>query len=541
MALGERFPVLVYECAATARRWQTYAGRVVFVAALLITLIVVWALRTPAHRVLTLNALAAVGEMFFLAMTGTQLALVLLAAPAYTAGSICLDRARGTLTHMLVTDLSAAEIVLSKLAAHGLPVLCMLVAGLPVLVLATLLGGIEPEAVIGCFVVTASAGLAVCALAVTLSVWGRMPHEVLLATYVVVILWLLALPSYYLLQRGLSLGPSPAWLQVSNPFALCLASYIWMTSASAGDYIAFCAGCIACSALLLAVAVASLRRAAIGAASAAQRQCARRPRFFPLAPTLDFNPVLWREWHHRRPSRWLRVIWLTYALLSALATAFAMYAGSSGREMSAFVNAFQFSIGLLLVAVTAVAALFEERVNGSLALVLTTPLSTPSIVWGKWLASCRVLPLVALLPLVLAICEASRGQRNDAVAYVLLMFAQMMAYGAVTTSVALGLATWVPRFGIAVGVTVALYVIVAAVPVLFLLPGGAPDSMRGFANVSPWYAIGETTAQLDHTLHIDNLGWKAFWLLAEAAATLTALAATLRSFDRCMGRVPVTA
>ena len=49
-------------------------------------------------------------------MIGTQLTLVLLAAPAATAGAICVDRRRGTLMHMLMTDLSAGEIVLGKLA-----------------------------------------------------------------------------------------------------------------------------------------------------------------------------------------------------------------------------------------------------------------------------------------------------------------------------------------------------------------------------------------------------------------------------------------
>ena len=37
-------------------------------------------------------------------MVVTQLALILLAAPAATAGAICQDKARGTLAHVMVTD-----------------------------------------------------------------------------------------------------------------------------------------------------------------------------------------------------------------------------------------------------------------------------------------------------------------------------------------------------------------------------------------------------------------------------------------------------
>ena len=103
--MGQRWglgPVFVYECVVAARRWQTYAGRAAFLAVLLVSLAVVWAAKVaPTHSPLTISQLAQVGESFFYAIAGTQLVLVLLAAPAYTAGAVCLDKARGTLTHVL--------------------------------------------------------------------------------------------------------------------------------------------------------------------------------------------------------------------------------------------------------------------------------------------------------------------------------------------------------------------------------------------------------------------------------------------------------
>jgi hypothetical protein len=70
----------------------------------------------------------------------------MLAAPAATAGAICVDRARGTLTHMLATDLSDPEIILGKLAARLLPVLGLVAFSWPLLALSSLLGGIDPPA-----------------------------------------------------------------------------------------------------------------------------------------------------------------------------------------------------------------------------------------------------------------------------------------------------------------------------------------------------------------------------------------------------------
>ncbi len=70
-------------------------------------------------------------------VAGTQLALVMLAAPAGTAGAICVDRATGTLTHMLMTDLSSVEIVLGKLVARMVSILCLLAGTLPMMELLT--------------------------------------------------------------------------------------------------------------------------------------------------------------------------------------------------------------------------------------------------------------------------------------------------------------------------------------------------------------------------------------------------------------------
>src|SRR5262249_12322073 len=100
-------PVFVHESIAATRRWQLYATRVLFVVGLLGSLALAWHWMTPyetaASGVLPMRKLAALGQGFYLATATVQIALVLIIAPAATAGAICLDRARGTLTHMMVT------------------------------------------------------------------------------------------------------------------------------------------------------------------------------------------------------------------------------------------------------------------------------------------------------------------------------------------------------------------------------------------------------------------------------------------------------
>ena len=80
-------PVFAYEWITASRRWQGYALRSLFVLMLLAAPGLAWVGRTEVTGEPTIKALAAVGRQFFLAVIGTQLTLVLLAAPAGTLGS----------------------------------------------------------------------------------------------------------------------------------------------------------------------------------------------------------------------------------------------------------------------------------------------------------------------------------------------------------------------------------------------------------------------------------------------------------------------
>ena len=77
--------------------------------------------------------LAALGEGFFLAVIGTQLCAGAAGGPGGDGRRDLPGPGPGTLSHMLMTDLSAAEIVLGKLAGRLVPVLTMLACTLPVL------------------------------------------------------------------------------------------------------------------------------------------------------------------------------------------------------------------------------------------------------------------------------------------------------------------------------------------------------------------------------------------------------------------------
>ena len=95
-------------------------------------------------------------------------------------------------------------------------------------------------------------------------------------------------------------------------------------------YLRFLGGCLCATGMLVVLAIARIRSVALKQAGhgGAKRQggWARLgswfspPAWFPRlpGPSLDGNPIFWREWHRSRPSRFMRVVWILYAALGVL-------------------------------------------------------------------------------------------------------------------------------------------------------------------------------------------------------------------------------
>jgi ABC-type transport system involved in multi-copper enzyme maturation permease subunit len=541
-------PVFVYEWITASRRWQGYAVRSLFVLGLIVALLVVGIGRGAAGIVASpkaLRGLAQVGEKLFVAVVGTQLVLVLLAAPAATAGAICLDRSRGTLTHLLVTDLSDGEIVLGKLAVRLTPVLVLVAATFPFMELLTLLGGVDPDALLGAFVVTLGVAVLGCSLALVFSIRVRRTHEALLATYAVWGFWLLGTPMLQQISR--STGLALDWLPPSSdPFQLAFAPYWRPGSVGCEDYLVFLAATWVTSAVLVAFAVRTMRRVCTrdverkagrrsrrSAAGAEPRKSLFSRVLGPIGPSLDFNPVFWREWHRNRPPRWARIVAALFIVTASVFTVLAI-STPGNPDTAPLVNAFQIAIGLLFLSVTAATSLAEERVRGSLDVLMTTPLDTWEIVVGKWLGAYRLVPPLAVLPVVVVV--GASGPNSEPWLGAIWMGAFVLVSGAAITSLGLAMATWCRRLGRAVGLTVSLYLLVT-VGWMFMILAIYGWSERGLMMGSPWFWSGIMTAKMSLGVSEDVWTPAYCWTLAHALTALALLSATLATFDRCLGRV----
>jgi ABC-type transport system involved in multi-copper enzyme maturation permease subunit len=559
-------PVFAYERVAAARRWHLYAGRAFLVAALLVSMMVIAGKHVATGPGINAQQYAKLGEYYFYALIGVEMAIVMLAAPAATAGAICLDRARGNLAHMLVTDLSDAEIVLGKLAARLLPVLGLVACSWPVMALSSLLGGIDPVALMLAFAVILTTAIFGCTLALALSVWARKTHEVVMATYTVLGFILLAYIFWQGLARSAAVPRPPEWLLYVNPVYITYVPYWYPNTATWFEYAQFFGAYVSLSIVLALLAVWRMRPRSVremGRPGAAWHMgwLGRIVRYFP-SPSIDGNPVLWREWHRSRPSPWMVLLVAAVigsTTLCCICGAVEMFIhgvhagpGNLAEDAGVYGYMLQVIFGLLMFSAVAPTALAEERQRGSLDVLMTTPLSTTSIVLGKWWGTYRFVPFLAFGPGIMAFAMAFGPWDGGATPFradhhrpmeltygFVLMVLTLLAHGAFLTSLGLALATWIHRLSRAIAISVTAYVLMAIAWPILVMSSGPLSRNNPLPSFSPIYVAGSLAEYLAMRASFDGFLWGA--TICDAIVLIAAgalLAATVRTFDRCLGRMP---
>ena len=207
--------------------------------------------------------------------------------------------------------------------------------------------------------------------------------------------------------------------------------------------------------------------------------------------------------------------------------------------------------------------------RGSLDVLLTTPLSTRSIVIAKWWGTYRSVLVLALMPLYAAVFLACSvpdipvwaanmkfGRPlvpltfRDRVLAVLFSQADFLASCAMIVSLGLALATWVRRLGRAVALSVTAFLAaglgwVFLIEVLFRpLFQWSEKYLWLRQSVSSLSPIGGPLHPIEMLLNIQFHERGLVWLgtgvviVIKAAIALALLWLTIKTFDRCMGRMP---
>jgi len=129
------------------------------------------------------EAMARVGRQAFRALTLLEAGLILLLMPLLTAGTIGGERRRGTLEALLLTRLSALEIVTGKLFGASGFVAVLLLCALPVLSIVFLYGGVAPWELAGSQLLLLATAAGIGAVGIYCSARFRHQRVAVILTY----------------------------------------------------------------------------------------------------------------------------------------------------------------------------------------------------------------------------------------------------------------------------------------------------------------------------------------------------------------------
>ena len=409
-------PILVRVVFGASRRTRHFWLRFAYLVALLgvVLFSLFFAISGPSA---SLAELAKGASQTFMLASNVQLALMCFLAPIFTASAITQERDAQTFNILLSTPLSSAQIVLGSLMSRLYFVLTLLLAGLPIFLMTMVFGGVTASQIAQSFALSAATAVLTGAAAIFVAMMGVGARRTIFSFYLVIVLYLLCIyfaGRYY--QRTWVEASLPnidgvrmSWLTALHPFlSLNVAlnqvyapSYARLSEYSALSRYAlaypsavYVAWTTALAMLLTVGSIFLVRRGAkIGEptflntllsrfrrTTAGQRT--RTPR------SVWHNPVAWREATTRASDgglmRWTIILGGFVGPL--LLFKYHLEGSMAAKNIAAWLSGMlivQFALALIIATNTAATSITKEKESKTMELLLTTPLTSKYILWGK--------------------------------------------------------------------------------------------------------------------------------------------------------------
>jgi ABC-type transport system involved in multi-copper enzyme maturation permease subunit len=376
------------------------------------------------------TAVAKTGAGLFQLISNVQIIFICLLAPIFMAGAITSEQSGQTFNILLTTPLTNLQIVLGSLAGRLFFILTLLLSGLPFFAVVLVFGGIPLGAVWTSFSVAALSAITVGSVAITLAVWRAGGRKAVFGFVISVAVYLIA---GYVIDTGLrdyvALAPnSTTWLTPIHPILVLKASFNDETYQPVPEtvlanywgpirfYLANPAGAFALLSSLLSLTLICactymvrriVEREGIPSiwkklqASRAQASGAR------VARTVGKNPIAWRE-ANTRGNRLVSVLARWGFALLCLALAFLAIAGYHSGSMTYDVMIaslkslmfIEFGVITMVAIYMSAGSVSKEREDGTLDLILTTPITQKFYIWGKLRGLVSFLALLISLPVL---------------------------------------------------------------------------------------------------------------------------------------------
>ena len=398
----------------------------------------------------SVREIATRGAQIFTLISYLQVGLICLLTPIFMAGAISQEANPRTWDIMLTTPLGNLQIVLGNLFGRLFFVLALLFSTLPLFAVTQYFGGVPGESIFASYAIAGSSSLLVAAIAVTLSVNRTAGRRAVFWFYTAVVMYLFITYAGDLRLRELAPGAIREKLTTFftplNPFLaleVLLKSNIYvphdMTGAGASwitrmwlsrPITTFCWLCVVLSGVLIAYSTLQVRL--VGSATGSipwhrrllglgARGAVERP-----ARPVGHNPIAWRESAARGKTLAAIVArWGFVALgIGVGLTLIALYhfGGFHGTVQEQLENlqlaivtvlAAEVLVIVLVALNTSATAVSREREDGTLDLILATPIQPGPYLVGKLRGLIQYLLPLILVPtvtmLMLAVYVLARG------------------------------------------------------------------------------------------------------------------------------------
>jgi ABC-type transport system involved in multi-copper enzyme maturation permease subunit len=417
-------PVLFYDLLTLARRRRYFVVRCGYAAFLFAIIGWLWFAWSVSGRFEheRLDVIADFAHVIFELFVSVQFILVVLLTPIYTASAVADEKERRTLEFLLATDLRNREIVLGKLLSRLLNLGILILAGLPVLALLQFLGGVDPQLVLAAYAATLATVTSLACLGTLFSVLVRKGRDAILLTYLCVLAYIigwamqLAVPPSWLSFPGavspVTLQDVLGWYNAGNIIHAInsLGDFSFRSGRSLNDllpevlrnYLIFhCLLALVCATW----AVLRLRAIALKETYGKAQKLRLGVRLFGR-PAVGHRPMLWKEVFAEPGLRlhWLGRIVVALLVLASFVPLFFILddffedwsrwrnspyelLAANMNEWGRVVGAMVGSVLLLGVGVRAAGGITGERDRQTLDSLLTTPLESSAILYGKLLGS----------------------------------------------------------------------------------------------------------------------------------------------------------
>jgi ABC-type Na+ efflux pump permease subunit len=215
-------PIIAREVLTAPRTLRYYLWRASFACFLFILLWTAWQSIVGWQDVRELGLMARFGGVLYGMFAMLQLTLMLFFAPLSTAAAVAYEKDRRTFTLLLMTALSDTEIVVGKLVAGLLHIVVLLGAGVGLLSLCALFGGISFGQVVNLFAVTAASGVAGGAMGLLVALWRDRTFQSISLTILMVVFSVTGVELFSVFFPGLRLWDVPVE-EVLNPYRAMIA------------------------------------------------------------------------------------------------------------------------------------------------------------------------------------------------------------------------------------------------------------------------------------------------------------------------------